>query len=107
VKRVCETYYMRMEIEEAFRDLKSHRYGAALRYVSLSEPDRYVRLLMIWALGAWLLVAQALAAIDLNLHLGLSSTSHSRNDLSKVRIGRELLRMQLGGPPALLNRMAA
>ena len=107
IKRVCEIYAQRMEIEEGFRDLKSHRYGAALRYVSLSEPDRYTRLLMIWALGAWLLVAQGLAAIRRNLHLGLSSAANSRVDLSIVRIGWETLRMPLGGPAALLKAMAA
>jgi hypothetical protein len=32
LKRVREIYALRMEIEEGFRDLKSHRYGAALRY---------------------------------------------------------------------------
>jgi len=107
LKRVCETYALRMEIEEHFRDLKSHRYGAALRYVALSEPGRYLRLLMIWALGMWLMVAQGLAAIRRDLHLGLSSASNSRRDLSVTRIGREVLHMPLGGPPALLRAMVA
>jgi hypothetical protein len=48
--RVCEIFALRMEVEEGFRDLKSHRYGAALRYVEFSAPDRYQRLLLIWAI---------------------------------------------------------
>ena len=88
IKRVCEIYALRMEIEEFLRDLKSHRYGAALRYTLLSEPDRYARLLAIWALGVWLLVAQGLAAIRRNLHLGLSSAPHSRTDLSYIGAGQ-------------------
>jgi len=107
LKRICATYALRMEVEEHFRDLKSHRYGAALRYVRLSEPGRYLRLLMIWALGVWLLVAQGLAAVAQNLHLGLSSASNARRDLSVVRIGHEVLHIPLGGPAALLRAMAA
>jgi len=65
-----------MEIEERFRDMKSHRYGAALRYVAPSGPGRHLRLLMVRAPGVWLLAAQGLAAIRRNLHLGLSSASN-------------------------------
>jgi hypothetical protein len=107
LKRVCEIYAMRMEIEESFRDLKSHRYGAALRYVELSEPARYERLLAIWAMSMWLLIAQGMGAIRRGLHLGLSSASNSRCDLSIIRIGRETLKLPLGGPPALLRALAS
>ena len=96
-----------MEEEESFRDLKSHRYGAALRYVRLSEPERYERLFMIWAMGTWLLWAQGLAGIRRNLHLGLSSASNTRRDLSIVRIGAKLFKKGLGGPPGLIRAMAA
>jgi len=89
------------------RDLKSHRYGAALRYVKLSSPERYEWLFMLWAMGAWLLHGQGHSAIDRNLHLGLSSVPNARWDLSAVRIGRETLTLPLGRPPALLRAMAA
>jgi hypothetical protein len=105
--KVCDVYAMRMEIEEGFRDLKSHRYGAALRYVRLSEPERYERLFMIWAMGTWLLWAQGLAGIKRNLHLGLSSAPNTRRDLSILRIGAKLLKKALGGPPGLIRAMAA
>lgn len=104
---VCSTFAERMEIEEGFRDLKSHRYGAKLRYVKLSSAERYERMLMIWALGTWLFHGQGLAAVRQNLHLGLSSAPNTRRDLSIVRIGRETLKLPLGGPPALLRAMAA
>lgn len=107
VANVCADYALRMEEEESFRDLKSHRYGFALRYVKLSEPERYERLMMIWAMGVWLLYAQGLAGIRRNLHLGLSSAPDSRRDLSVVRIGAKLLRKPLGGPPGLLRALAA
>ena len=107
LKKVCEVYAMRMEIEEGFRDLKSHRYGKALRYVKLSSADRYERLFMIWALGTWLLHAQGMIAVRRNLHLGLSTASNRRRDLSIVKIGEKLLREPLGTPAALLRRLAA
>lgn len=107
VSALCGIYFERMEIEEGFRDLKSHRYGAKLRYVMLADAERYERLLMIWALGMWLHFGQGLAAVRLNLHLGLSSAPNTRRDLSIVRIGRETLTLPLGGPPALLRAMAA
>lgn len=107
LKRVCEIYALRMEIEESFRDLKSHRYGAALRYVDLSAPERSERLLMIWAIGMWLLAAQGLAAVKRNLHLGLSTAPNTRTDLSIVRIGREVLKTPLGSVVSLLVALAA
>jgi len=107
VGALCGIYLARMEIEEGFRDLKSHRYGAKLRYVMLADAERYERLLMIWALGMWLHFGQGLAAVRRNLHLGLSSAPNTRRDLSVVRIGRETLTLPLGGPPALLRAMAA
>ncbi len=105
--KACKVYAMRMEIEEGFRDLKSHRYGKALRYVKLSSPDRYERLFIIWAVGTWLLHAQGLAAVRRDLHLGLSTASNRRRDLSIVKIGEKLLREPLGTPAALLRRLAA
>jgi len=81
--------------------------GAALRYVKLSSPERYERLFMLWAMGAWLLHGQGHSAIDRNLHLGLSSAPNTRRELSIVRIGRELLKEPLGTPAALPRRMAA
>jgi len=107
INKICGIYAQRMEEEESFRDLKSHRYGAALRYVKLSSPERYERLFMLWAMGAWLLHGQGQSAIDRNLHLGLSSAPNTRRELSIVRIGRELLKEPLGTPAALLRRMAA
>ena len=107
LNKLCKTYALRMEEEESFRDLKSHRYGAALRYVKLSEPERYERIFMLWAVGAWLKHGQGQAAIDLNLHLGLSSAPNTKRELSIVRIGGELITEPLGTPAALLRGMAA
>jgi len=107
IKRLCEIYALRMEEEESFRDLKSHRFGAALRYLKLSGTDRYDRILAIWALGTWLLHAQGNAAVRANLHHGLSTASNRRRDLSLVTIGRLLIPLPLGSPSTLFRLLAA
>ena len=107
VNRLCDLYARRMEEEESFRDLKSHRYGAALRYVKLTGPARYARLLAVWAVGMWLLFAQGHAAVKANLHQGLSTASNRRRDLSLITIGRLLIREGLGPPRALFRLLAA
>jgi len=104
--RVSRIYAGRMQEEESFRDMKSHRYGFALRYVKLSRPERYERIMAIWAIGMWLFFAQGAAAVKADLHLGLSSAPNGRRDLSLVRIGRELLKSAFGGPPALFKILA-
>jgi hypothetical protein len=106
IKRVCEIYALRMEEEESFRDLKSPRYGFALRYVLVYDAERYERMLAIWALGTWLLYAQGLAAVRANQHLGQSTATNKNIDLSLVRIGHLLLRLTLGSPRALFKQLA-
>jgi len=68
-RRVSRIYAGRMQEEESFRDMKSHRYGFALRYVKLSHAERYERLMAIWAVGMWLFFAQGAAAVKADLHL--------------------------------------
>ena len=54
-KKVVRLYRARMQIDEAFRDLKSPRFGLALEYPRTGEANR---------LAMWLLIA-ALATIVL------------------------------------------
>jgi hypothetical protein len=107
LKRLCEIYALRMEEEETFRDLKSHRFGFALRYALLSTAERYERMLAVWALGTWVLYAQGLAAVRAKQHYGLSTASNKRIDLSLVKIGHLLLRLALGSPRALFKLLAS
>lgn len=105
-RRIVRTYAQRMQEEESFRDMKSHRYGFALRYPKLTRADRYERLLAIWALGMWLFFAQGAAAVVLGMHLGLSTATNTRRDLSIVRIGVILIERPIGGLPSLMAIMA-
>ncbi len=55
---VQRAYARRMQIEETFRDLKSHRWGFALRYARTTQPQRLEVLLLIATLATftlWLL----------------------------------------------------
>jgi hypothetical protein len=106
VKKLCEIYSRRMQEEETFRDLKSHRYGFALRYVKLSASERYERLMAIWAMGTWIFYAQGHAAVEAGRHHGLSTAPNSRIDLSLVRIGHLLLPLKLGSPQSLFEGLA-
>lgn len=104
--RVVKVYAERMQEEESFRDLKSHRYGFALRYPKLTKPERYERIMVIWAVGVWLFFANGAAAVMLDLHLGLSTATNARRDLSIVRIGAILAQRPIPGIPTIMGMMA-
>lgn len=48
---IVALYAKRMQIEQSFRDLKSHRYGAAFEYSLTRDPQRLEILLLIHALA--------------------------------------------------------
>lgn len=104
-RHITTLYAQRMQEEESFRDMKSHRYGFALRYAKLSRANRYAQMLVLWALGMWLLLAQGAQAVARGLHHGLSTASNRRRDLSLIRIGVLLLHQNLGPPPQLLRAL--
>ena len=54
-RKVSGAFGLRMKIEELFRDEKNLRYGWGLRQLSLSEPERLERMLLVLAF-AYLLV---------------------------------------------------
>jgi hypothetical protein len=54
---IVALYAKRMQIEQSFRDLKSHRYGAAFKDTLTRDPRRLEMLLLIHmlaTLAAWL-----------------------------------------------------
>jgi hypothetical protein len=54
-RRVKQLYAQRMQIEETFRDLKSHRFGFGLRYARSGEARRLEVLLLVGSLATILL----------------------------------------------------
>lgn len=82
-KAVVAIYRTRMQIEETFRDLKSHRYGWSLEDVRCRTPARIDVLLLIAALATIVMHALGLAARHLKLDRGLqANTERARHVFS-------------------------
>ncbi len=60
---VC-LYAKRMQIEQSFRDLKSHRYGCAFEDTLTRDPRRLEMLLLIHALASLLAWLEGLAVVS-------------------------------------------
>lgn len=103
-RRSCTTikrlYTQRMQIEENFRDLKSHRWGFALRYARTKRTERIESLLLIAALATLLLWLLGIAAKTRQWmrHFQANTIRH-RNVLSIVFLGRSVAH----NPPFRLN----
>lgn len=54
-KSIVALYEKRMQIEESFRDLKSHRFGLGARYSGTRDIKRWIVLLLVANLGLFLL----------------------------------------------------
>jgi hypothetical protein len=90
--RVVKLYARRMQIEQSFRDLKSHRYGCAFEDTLTRDPRRLEMLLLIHALAslaAWLEGLGAATETELK-----STTPPTRRFHSVTWIGFERLRRQ-------------
>ncbi len=94
--RVVALYRRRMQIEESFRDMKSPRYGFALRENMGRNPQRIANLLLLCALAT---LAQWLVGL-VGLHSGLTkglqaNTERRRPVLSVVFVGARLIEKRL------------
>jgi hypothetical protein len=88
---IVALYAKRMQIEQSFRDLKSHRYGAAFEDSLTRDPKRLEMLLLIHALAtlaAWL---EGLAVASAYLVTPTNRVAH-RTRHSLVWLGWESLR---------------
>ncbi len=93
-RQVTAIYAKRMQIELAFRDMKSHRYGCAFEDSLTRKGPRIEILLLIHALAgfaAWLAGLVAVAS-GLKAHLVPSGTANNRPSYSLLRLGWEALR---------------
>lgn len=102
-KRVVRTYEKRMQIEETFRDLKSHRWGYGLQYARSRSPERLENLLMLTTLAtlATWLAGLAVKAAGLGRHFQ-ANTVRDTAVLSMFFLGRRVLR----NPRIALQRQA-
>lgn len=88
---VVALYRRRMQIEESFRDLKSHRYGQAFEDSLTRKGRRIEILLLVSALATFVSWVVGLAAEALGMTTWLSPNKSLRRTYSVIRIGREAL----------------
>lgn len=95
-RRVVALYRRRMQIEESFRDMKSARYGFALRENMGRHPERIANLLLLCALATLAQWLVGLAGIQTGVTRGLqANTVKHKPVLSVVFIGARLIAKQL------------
>ena len=91
--RIKRIYAQRMQIEETIRDLKSHRFGFALRYARTKRAERLETLLLVAALASFILWLLGLTAADRQWTRHFqANTERRRPVLSTVFLGQELWR---------------
>jgi hypothetical protein len=93
---VVDIYRMRMQIEQTFRDLKSHRYGWSTRHIRTADQRRMDVLLVIAAIAA---IAMHLLGLTIRggvLARGLqANTERRRSVFSTFFLGRLALHEKL------------
>ena len=99
-ERVKALYAKRMQIEEAFRDLKCHRWGLGLRYALSHSAARLEVLLLIGALATLVHWISGLFAIETGQSRTFqANTERRRRVLSIVFLGQQILRTLQQPPP--------
>ena len=90
-RKIKQLYAQRMQIEETFRDTKSHRWGFGLHYARCDDGRRLEVLLLIAALASLVLWLVGLCGRALDWARRLqANTERRRPVLSTVFIGRQL-----------------
>jgi hypothetical protein len=105
---VIDLYTMRMQIEETFRDLKSHRYGWSLEDVRCRTAVRIDVLLLIAALAAVAMHMVGLAARRMGLDRGLqANTERKRMVFSTFFLAKLAIRRRHHAPISVPHLRAA
>lgn len=91
-KKVTQLYKLRMQIEEGFRDVKSHRFGLGLTYHRTSSVMRLQILLLLANLAMVVLWLLGLATIASGNHYQFQANSvRHKRVLSIVFIGMQMI----------------
>ncbi len=91
-KKVTRLYQLRMQIEEGFRDVKSHRFGLGLSYHRTSSVIRLQILLLLACLAMVVLWLLGLATIASGQHYQFQANSiRHKRVLSIVFIGMQMI----------------
>src|SRR5712671_928755 len=91
-KQLVSIYAKRMQIEQSFRDLKSHRYGCAFKYSLTRDPKRIAILLLLHMLATFVVWLAALSlAVTALVNYGGVISKRPRHHYSLIRIGWEAI----------------
>jgi len=91
-KRITHIYKLRMQIEEGFRDVKSHRFGLDLTYHRTSSVMRLQILLLLASLAMVVLWLLGLATVVSGHHYQFQANSvRHKRVLSTVFIGLQMI----------------
>ncbi|MGX8281725.1 IS4-like element ISXo14 family transposase [Xanthomonas oryzae pv. oryzae] len=90
-KQLVNLYARRMQIELAFRDLKSHRYGQAMEDSLTRRGERLQILLLLNTLATFASWLAGLGCEATGIAQWLSPRSSTRKLYSTLRVGREAL----------------
>ena len=93
-KQMVKLYARRMQIELAFRDLKSHRYGQAFQDSLTRKDHRIEILLLLSTMAAFASWVAGMAADAMDMARWLVPHGAKRKLYSVVRLGREALARQ-------------
>jgi hypothetical protein len=89
---VVAIYQKRMQIEETFRDAKSHRFGWSLEDAVATTAHRYAVLLLIATLAMYAVTALGQVAEAQGRHRAYqANTINKRRVLSLFQLGRQIL----------------
>lgn len=105
---VVEIYRLRMQIEQTFRDLKSHRYGWSMRHIRTSHPLRVDLLLLVAAIAAIAMHLIGLCLRGQPVARGLQvNTERRRNVFSTFFLGKLALYESLESTISARSLLAA
>lgn len=105
-RRTTKIYRLRMEIEEGFRDMKSHQFGQGFEYNKTTNINRLSILILLTTIAHWLLMAIGLAAKNAKQHHQYQANSlKNKAVLSLHFIGLRVMANRYAklSPRALLN----
>ena len=97
VTRIKRIYAQRMQIDEAIRDLKSHRFGFALRHARTKRPERLEALLLVAALASFILLMRGRGPLQVFVFSSITPfTEHECHDPNTVATGAPTERIRGG-----------
>jgi hypothetical protein len=89
---IVRTYSSRMQIEETFRDTKSHRFGWSFGQVRLSTPERTDALLLLAVIALVVVTLIGMAAERAGLHRTYQANTAKRRVLSFFYLACAIIR---------------